>query len=160
MKVSDIIKGNIREINMIRPLADKVFVESQFSSLLTDVIEVTESNGGSSKCVFPKSDISLLFNQQRLNKLGRDGVQAFLDSMQVQNTAMQSIREKISDDDLIEFCKSRYIQSQSELLAWSQYLSNNLDKITSTLKSDDFDVDPPSDNPPTVDAPNPDNVPS
>jgi hypothetical protein len=39
------------------------------------------------------------------------------------------MRSKLTDDQLCSFVKSRFIQSPSELMAWSQYLMNSQDEM-------------------------------
>lgn len=79
------------------------------------------------------NDIALLFNQNRLNLLGTDGAKAFLaelDKNMSSSPALSSLRQKVSDDDLLKFCKSRYVQSPSEMMAWLDYLSANYEKLS------------------------------
>lgn len=97
-----------------------------FEDLLTE--ETTAANGDVSS-VRVCNDISLLFNQQRLESLGREGIKQFLDSLTPKSPSLASLRSKISDSDLLKVCKSRYIQSPSELLAWSSYLDSSLSEI-------------------------------
>ncbi len=80
------------------------------------------------------NDIYLLFNQQRLTACGRDTIQAWLNSLTPRSDALAELRKKCSDDQLIAICKSRYIQSPSELLAWSEYLNRNYENIVEMLK--------------------------
>lgn len=87
------------------------------------------------------SDITLLFNQKRLeDTLGRDGLKKFFDDMSARSPALSSLRQKISDDDLAALCKSRYLQSASEILSWSNYLNENyqhlMDVVHSRVSSD------------------------
>lgn len=70
------------------------------------------------------SDIYMLFNQQRLDRLTREQLIRHFDDMQVQDKSFGDLRTKLTDDDLIKFVKSRYIQAPSELLAWSNYLTS------------------------------------
>lgn len=100
------------------------------SPLFEDLL--TEENSSANGDVFSVrvcNDISLLFNQQRLESLGREGIKQFLDSLTPKSPSLASLRSKISDADLLKVCKSRYIQSPSELLAWSSYLDSALSDI-------------------------------
>lgn len=91
---------------------------------------------GKEYAMFIRNDIFFLFNQQRLSALGSDGVKQFLDGLQSRSSSLQSLRSKISDSDLMNICKSRYIQSPSELLAWSKYLDRNYQQILNDIKLD------------------------
>lgn len=86
--------------------------------------------------VFYTNDVTLLFNQQRLEKvLGKDSLKAFFDSLAPKSDALRSLRSKISDNDLADLCKSRYLQSPSEILAWSNYLDANYSTLLDMAKS-------------------------
>lgn len=88
-----------------------------------------------SDVVFLDSDVSLLFNQERLNEtLGRDGIKHFFDSLSSRSVPFTELRSKISDDDLASICKSRYLQQPSEILAWSEYLNNNYSDLLCQLR--------------------------
>ncbi len=108
-----------------------------------DVIE--HSDGA--KCVVSFNDIALLFNQERLSNLGTDGVKNFLDNLQKRSGSLANLRKKCSDKDLLALCKSRYIQTPSELLAWSNYLDANYTQLIQQIKEDNII-------PPVVDEPN------
>lgn len=88
-----------------------------------------------SDVVFLDSDVSLLFNQERLNEtLGRDGIKHFFDSLSSRSVPLTDLRSKISDDDLASICKSRYLQQPSEILAWSEYLNNNYADLLTQIR--------------------------
>ena len=111
-----------------------------------------------SDVVFLDSDVSLLFNQERLNDtLGRDGIKHFFDSLSSRSVPLTELRSKISDDDLASICKSRYLQQPSEILAWSEYLNNNYsdllcqirDRTSSSASNEEpkpSEIDPSSNN--------------
>lgn len=68
------------------------------------------------------SDISMLFNQQRLDRCSRDALIQHFDNMARTSSDFSALRSKLNDDQLISIVKSRYLQSPSELLAYSQSL--------------------------------------
>lgn len=71
------------------------------------------------------SDVDLLFNQQRLDRMSLAALQQKLDDMtRVQNDGLSELRKSIKDEDLMKFIKSRYIQAPSELRAWCSYLAD------------------------------------
>lgn len=74
------------------------------------------------------SDIYMLFNQQRLDKLTREALMQHFAEMTPSNNALASLRSKITDEQLISIVKSRYIQTPGELLSWSQYLNSLADE--------------------------------
>ena len=99
-------------------------------------VDVHRNSDGSVASVSFSSDIALLFNQKRLEDcLGRDGLKKFFDDMSARSPALSSLRQKISDDDLAAMCKSRYLQSASEILSWSNYLNENYQHLMDVVKS-------------------------
>lgn len=106
------------------------------------------------------NDIYLLLNQNRLSALGEDNVKKILDSIGSQNSVVSELRKKISDSDLLSFCKSRYIQTPCELRAWSNYLNTEMSDLVKRYadehiddKSDDKPDVPSSDKPSDTPAP-------
>lgn len=75
------------------------------------------------------SDIYMLFNQQRLDKMSKDRLLAYFENLSANEPKMRELRSKLSDDQLCSFVKSRFIQSPSELMAWSQYLMSSQDEL-------------------------------
>lgn len=99
-------------------------------------VDVIRNSDGSVASVAYSSDIALLFNQKRLeDTLGRDGLKKFFDDMASRSPALTQLRQKISDDDLAAMCKSRYLQSASEILSWSHYLNENYQHLMEVVKS-------------------------
>lgn len=83
------------------------------------------------KSIRVTSDIHMLFNQQRLDKLTRTQLVEYFDNLSVSEPKMSDLRKKMTDDQLCSFVKSRFIQSPSELMAWSQYLMSSQDAMIS-----------------------------
>lgn len=82
-----------------------------------------EDLGDSCKIV---SDVSLLFNQQRLDRMSLQALTEKLNErVNAGDTGLSELRKNIKDEDLHKFVKSRYIQSLSELRQWSHYLMTN-----------------------------------
>lgn len=79
------------------------------------------------------SDICMLFNQQRLDRLSCKSLLSHFESMSVNEPKFGALRAKLGDDQLISFVKSRFIQSPSELMAWSQYLMSSSDTVVAEL---------------------------
>ena len=82
-------------------------------------------------------DIYMLFNQSRLinSGIGRDTLQAWLNTLTPRSDSLAQLRKKCTDDQLMQICKSRYIQSPSELLAWSDYLNANYADIVAKVQA-------------------------
>lgn len=109
--------------------------------------ERLEVNGN--EVVTLTSDIYMLFNQQRLDRMSRERLVAYFDNVSVREPKMRELRSKLSDDQLCSFVKSRFIQSPSELMAWSEYLMSSQDEMIAaaaaeqqTEQSTKHEVDP------------------
>lgn len=85
------------------------------------------------KSVRLTSDIYMLFNQQRLDRMSRESLLSYFENMSVNEPKFGDLRSKLGDDQLITFVKSRFIQSPSELMAWSQYLMSSSDAAVAEL---------------------------
>lgn len=79
------------------------------------------------------SDVTLLMDQQRLsNLLTPDQLRSYLDATAEVHSSPYSTQ--MSDDDLLQTLKSRYIQTPSELRIWAEtILQMDLDR---SLKAD------------------------
>lgn len=82
------------------------------------------------------SDICMLFNQQRLDRMSKDRLLSYFENLSVNEPKMRELRSKLSDDQLCSFVKSRFIQSPSELMAWSQYLMSSQDEMISAAAAE------------------------
>lgn len=90
-------------------------------------LERLDKNG--TEVVTLTSDIYMLFNQQRLDRMSKDRLLAYFENLSVNEPKMRELRSKLSDDQLCSFVKSRFIQSPSELMSWSQYLMSSQDEM-------------------------------
>lgn len=113
-------------------LSGSEFVESfPFNNFLFQEIEC-----GERKSIRITSDIYMLFNQKRLDKLTRAQLVEYFDNLSVSEPKMSDLRKKMTDDQLCSFVKSRYIQTPSELMAWSQYLMSSQDALIAAAAAD------------------------
>lgn len=97
--------------------------------------EESVSSDDNKKCIGFTDPIRMLFNQQRLNKLGSMGVEQWLNSLQnFKKDPMAELRAKCSDEDLIALIKSRHIQQPSEIMAYVEYCKNNMETFNSEVQ--------------------------
>lgn len=76
----------------------------------------------------------MLFNQQRLDRLGPAAVEAWLKSLDnAGNNSLSELRSKVSDADLLKIVKSRYCQSPSELESWLRDLNERAELLNSEV---------------------------
>jgi hypothetical protein len=106
-------------------LSQSEFIEA--SPVNEFCVEKLEVNGV--ETIILTSDIYMLFNQQRLDRMSKDRLLSYFENLSVNEPKMRELRSKLSDDQLCSFVKSRFIQSPSELMAWSQYLMSSQDEM-------------------------------
>lgn len=100
---------------------------------------------GSSLAVDHQNDVYLLFHQERLNSMTLQALTEYVSTFRSQNSSLDSLKNKMSDKQLAMFIKSRFIQSQTELLSYSQYLEDNYQSIIDSLPAPDPDPQPAPD---------------
>ena len=118
-------------------LSDSEFVEP--SPLHNFIFQEIECDGN--KSIRITSDINMLFNQQRLDKLTRVQLVEYFDNLSISEPKMSDLRKKMTDDQLCSFVKSRFIQTPSELISWSQYLMSSQDAMIAASAADAAVVD-------------------
>ena len=69
------------------------------------------------------SDITLLFNQERLDRMTTNALTEWFRSVARADSQLDAIRKALPADAIGKFIKSRYIQSPSELRRWTNYLT-------------------------------------
>lgn len=81
------------------------------------------------------SDVTLLFNEDRLlNDLGEDNLRNLVRSMQT-NPASPYVDLGLSDEQLMETVKSRYLQSPSEVRGWIEQLVDKAEIVRSDYEA-------------------------
>lgn len=101
-----------------------------------------------------QTDIAMLFNQTRLDRMTAAALTDYLD--QTTNWRKQGNVGKYTPEQLSMFVKSRYCQSPSELMAWTDYLNMNYDSLTAELQAMvDSQNDEPKDKSSDAPAPSP-----
>lgn len=77
--------------------------------------------------VVVSSDISLIFNQQRLeNKLTASELREYIQRYTPNKSVYTA---QLDDDTLLSTLKSRHIQSLSEMRSWAEYCMENYDSL-------------------------------
>lgn len=97
-----------------------------------DTLLRRENEDGSYRIV---SDVTLLFNEDRIiNDLGEDNLRNLVRSMQT-NPASPYVDSGLTDEQMMETVKSRYLQSPSEVRAWLETLIDKADVVRSDYES-------------------------
>lgn len=116
-----------------------------------DGLNIIEHEGDDGVSYSIISDVSLLFDQKRLNSvLGSDTVRVWLNSLG--DSASALIPKNMTDDQLFSAVKSRHIQGLSDLRAWNDEMLREAMSIENQAK-DLIDNYNSSDEPSGSDAP-------
>ena len=101
----------------------------------TEELRVEIDDTDESRPVRYTSDIRLLLHTKDFtSRAGLAVVSKFGQSKQ-STSQLQQLMDKMSDDDLLATVRSRYIQSPSELIAWSKELSAYAENLESEAQS-------------------------
>lgn len=81
-------------------------------------------DAGEDRCYRYRSDISMLLHaKDTANKIGLEGLRYLSESRRTKTSAIQSQLDQMDDQLLLDTVKSRHLQSPSEILAWSESLT-------------------------------------
>jgi hypothetical protein len=117
----------------IKPFADSCLKNTVVPTIRPiDNLIRRENADGSYRVV---SDVTLLFNEDRLlNDLGEDNLRNLVRSMQT-NPASPYVDLGLSDEQLMETVKSRYLQSPSEVRGWLEQLVDKAEIVHSDYEA-------------------------
>lgn len=95
-----------------------------------------------------RSDVSMLMHADNIAKrFGPQFMNALSASRTPKSSPLSKAFDSMSDEAILATVKSRHIQSPSELLAWSEYLSSQagdikseVDSITNTMEQESNDA--------------------
>lgn len=80
------------------------------------------------------SDVSLLFRLQKMREFDNQFDSRNLDSLLSRFRQVSPSASNLSDEELLSIVKSRYLQSPSEIQAWSDYLEQNIEMLVDSSK--------------------------
>lgn len=82
-----------------------------------------------------RSDVSMLLHAADMaKKYGPGFVQSMFDMRRPKSSAIQSQMDQMSDAQILDTVKSRHLQSPSELIAWSEYLMDQVKDIEAEVE--------------------------
>lgn len=111
--IEHVFNGSFDSKNTKVPVQDKLM---QLSTVACEDGSITVS-----------TDISLIFNQQRLdNKLSATELREFIQRYTPNKSVYTA---QLDDETLLDTLKSRHIQSLSEMRAWAEYCMENYDSL-------------------------------
>lgn len=114
--------------------ASVVLYESNIMDKVLEPIEVL-SKGKFVKLINPQRDVSVLFNQDRLNGFNSESILNYFKANEG-NSQLDELRKKCTDEQLISLCKSRFIQTPTELQNYFEYLELSFDSEVKRLASE------------------------
>lgn len=102
-------------------------------------LSVVSYSSGSDFIYFFKSDISLLFDQERLNKLNPTILNSLFSS--IRNSSVDT--SNFTDEQLLSNLKSRYIQSTGDVYRYTRYINSHIEDYVNSLNSSNVSVSSP-----------------
>lgn len=88
------------------------------------------------KAVLTSNPLYVIFNQQRLSQLGQFPLDEWINTMNnIKSDPLKELRSKVSDEDLVNFMRSRYCQKPSEIAQWFAYLTEEIDTVTAEVQA-------------------------
>ena len=107
---------------------------------------------GTCKAVTYRNDIYMILNQRRLDSMSLAQFSDYLDHDR-SLSQLSEIRSKMSDEQLHQFVKSRYIQHPGELRAWQSYIETEFSKEVQRIQELNKPADPAPADPALAPAP-------
>lgn len=93
-------------------------------------VDFLEDGVSSAPCWRMRSDVHLLLHADDVARnFGASFAQTLVNSKTPKSSALARAMDDLTDEQILATVKSRHLQSPSELLAWSQYLSDHADDI-------------------------------
>lgn len=108
-------------------------VAPEFDS--TEQLRVEIDDTDETRPVRYTSDIRLLLHNRDLATRAGISIASKFGQSKQPSSQIQQIMDKMSDSDLLDTVRSRYIQSPSEILAWSKELSAYAENLESQAQS-------------------------
>lgn len=112
---------------------DAFAVAPEFDS--TEQLRVEIDDTDESRPVRYTSDVRLLLHNKDLAARAGVSVASKFGQSKQAPSQIQQIMDKMSDDDLLATVRSRYVQSPSEILAWSKELSAYAENLESQAQA-------------------------
>ena len=119
----------VREVQ-ICPICASSEPDITLEELPTESFRFEKSGVEENEYIRIRSDVSMLIHASDMaKKYGTGFVQSMIDSRRPKSSAIQSQMDKMSDSQILDTVKSRHLQSPSELLAWSEYITEQAKNV-------------------------------
>lgn len=126
VKLLDIAERNLMVGNETEVFAEK----SSLESFLTDTCSYLDGDK-IVECEVVTTDVSMVFNQNRLRSAGAAVTQEVLDRFR---SSGNGAYDSFSDEDIIKVIKPRFLQAPCEIRSWMQYLVDNHVDLVSEIQ--------------------------
>lgn len=131
MYIEKVKMSDIGERNLMYGNETEVFTEkSSLESYLTDTCSYLDGDK-IVECEVVTTDVSMVFNQNRLRNAGAAVTQEVLDRFR---SAGNGAYDNFSDEDIIKVIKPRFLQAPCEIRSWMQYLVDNHANLVSEIQ--------------------------
>lgn len=121
--------NSIRDVN-ICPICASSEPDIVLEELPTEQFRFEKCGTEDDECIRIRSDVSMLLHAADMaKKYGSGFVQSMIDMRRPKSSVIQSQMDQMSDAQILDTIKSRHLQSPSELIAWSEYLMDQVKSI-------------------------------
>lgn len=113
----------VREVQ-ICPICASSEPDVVLEELPTEPFRFEKAGTEEDEYVRVRSDVSMLLHAADMaKKYGTNFVQSMVDMRRPKSSSIQSQLDQLTDAQILDTIKSRHLQSPSELIAWSEYLT-------------------------------------
>lgn len=114
---------SIRDIQLC-PICASSEPDIVLEELPTEPFRFEKAGTEDNEVVRIRSDVSMLLHAADMaKKYGTGFVQSMVDMRRPKSSPIQSQMDQMTDAQILDTIKSRHLQSPSELIAWSEYLT-------------------------------------
>lgn len=119
----------VREVQVC-PICSSSEPDIVLEELPTESFRFEKIGTEENEAVRIRSDVSMLLHAADMaKKYGTGFVQSMIDARRPKSSVLQSEMDQMSDAQILDTIKSRHLQSPSELIAWSEYLTDQAKSI-------------------------------
>lgn len=125
---------SVREVQ-ICPICASSEPDIVLEELPTEPFRFEKIGTEDNEAVRIRSDVSMLLHAADMaKKYGPGFTQSMIDMRRPKSSSLQSQMDQMSDAQILDTIKSRHLQSPSELIAWSEYLTNQVKEIEDRIE--------------------------
>ena len=116
--------NSVREVQ-ICPICSSSEPDVSLEELPTEQFRFEKNGVEGDEYIRIRSDVSMLLHAADMaKKYGPNFVQSMIDTRRPKSSSIQTQMDQLTDSQILDTIKSRHLQSPSELIAWSEYLTS------------------------------------